>query len=109
MYILTPAFFFPLLNLSYLYVPFLFKGPKLVPDVETTRGQEVHSLRQLLNEVPIGPITFGVLANRTLCTSEIRFPKRMAKMVNREYIGGSNAFIYKLIHSNVTKPWTRQN
>ncbi|XP_045191361.2 ganglioside-induced differentiation-associated protein 1-like isoform X2 [Mercenaria mercenaria] len=49
-------------------------GSILVPDLETKRGQEVREFRMLLDNIPIGIVTFGVLANRQFCIEDITSP-----------------------------------
>ncbi|XP_052801639.1 ganglioside-induced differentiation-associated protein 1-like isoform X2 [Mya arenaria] len=55
-------------------------GPTLVPDVETGLGAEVKRFRELLDSVPVDVITFGLLANPQLRTTEMKMPAAFKKL-----------------------------
>ncbi|XP_052769290.1 ganglioside-induced differentiation-associated protein 1-like [Mya arenaria] len=44
-------------------------GPRLVPDVETELGADVRHLRELLDDIPVDVITYGVSAHRKYITN----------------------------------------
>lgn len=58
-----------------------------MPDETFRYCSNAKELRQAINAVPIEIITYGILANRELCTGEILFPKSFLNVNTREDIG----------------------
>lgn len=58
-----------------------------MPNVNNKLGQEVSKYRTLLDSVRVDVISFGVMKNKSLCTSSMKFPISMQKQFSKENIG----------------------
>ena len=68
-------------------VCFLSLATRLVPDVNTSIGKEVCNLRKTIQAIPIDVITYGILANRELCVTDLNLPKAFLDSNKKEDIG----------------------
>ncbi|XP_052059623.1 ganglioside-induced differentiation-associated protein 1-like [Mytilus californianus] len=57
-------------------------GPKLIPDPNTSADREVQRLRNLMADINVRLLTFGVIANQELSISGVKMPRIFLKIIS---------------------------
>ena len=57
-------------------------GPNLVPDPNTSAGRDVQRLQNLMADINVRLLTFGVIANQELSINGVKMPRIFLKIIS---------------------------